>query len=222
MVFSFRSILLICAVLILPLRAEAHPHIWIDYRVEVIGGADGNMEWLRFHWTFDEMFSSMMAGDILGLKGKAAGTAELTKAQIDKLRDKAFANLKNYHYYIYMIAGGEAFEPQEAEDFSASLKGGKLSYDFTVKLPRPVRKIEFSLYDPEFYVDIGPPVEKETPKEIPEGGSFMRTEKVRLADFVSVSAAKGINPPACTHMPGAPMASTWGVFMPEQVICLTK
>ena len=38
--------------------AEAHPHVWIAARSEVVYAPDGSITGVRHAWTFDEMFTT--------------------------------------------------------------------------------------------------------------------------------------------------------------------
>ena len=56
--------------------------------------------------------------------------------------DKAFSNLKNYHYYMHIKTDGVDFQPNETGDFKAHMAGKNLVYDFSVTLPKPAQAIE--------------------------------------------------------------------------------
>jgi ABC-type uncharacterized transport system substrate-binding protein len=38
--------------------ADAHPHVWVTVRSELVFAADGTVSAVRHNWTFDEMFSA--------------------------------------------------------------------------------------------------------------------------------------------------------------------
>ncbi len=187
--------------------AAAHPHVWVDYYVDAVGSKN-DITKLKFRWSFDEMFTSMVMEDF-ELKS-------ITPKEIPILRDKAFANLKNYHYYIYVKADGTEFEPKEISDFGAAMKGKKLEYTFTVTLPHPSKSIELSLYDPEFYVDVGPPM---LPAEADKPG-IMATATMKPKPFVTTSSDDGTTAPTCESHAGQPRISqTWGKFEVYVVTC---
>jgi ABC-type uncharacterized transport system substrate-binding protein len=148
-------------------RAEAHPHVWIDYDLTVDFDA-GKMTALHMEWSFDEDFTAAVLRDIVGDK-KPPKT--LKPADVAKIEKDAFSNLKNYGYFTHIFAGdgkllagplvGEdrtatGAAPSEAEamkntersfqtkqlgevkDFQAKLAGAKLIYTFTLMLAQPV------------------------------------------------------------------------------------
>jgi len=50
--------------------AEAHPHVWITAKSELIYAADGNVTGVRHAWTFDDMFSTYA---LQGIEAKVKG-----------------------------------------------------------------------------------------------------------------------------------------------------
>jgi hypothetical protein len=200
----------IATLLAVPSEAFAHPHVWVDYYVDTVGGKDGITK-LKFRWHFDDMFTSMVKEDF--------HIRTVTPENVATLRDGAFANLKNYHYYTYIKVDGQEFDPTQISDFGAAMKGLNLEYTFTINLPHPAKKLELALYDPEFYVDIGPPIEKMSP----DAPGIMATTSMKPKEFLSTSAEPGANPPSCEWHQGQPRVSaTWGKFAMFTVTCEAK
>src|SRR3546814_19142213 len=54
---------------------------------------------LREEWRFDEDFSATVLHDILGEKAARKAAPPFSAAEIRALHDKAFENLKGYHYF---------------------------------------------------------------------------------------------------------------------------
>lgn len=46
-----------------PVAAMAHPHIFVEARLEVVAAPDGTIQELRNIWRFDEVFSSSVVMD---------------------------------------------------------------------------------------------------------------------------------------------------------------
>jgi len=42
------------------LPAQAHPHVWITAKSEVVYAPDGSITGVRHAWTFDEMFTTRL------------------------------------------------------------------------------------------------------------------------------------------------------------------
>ncbi len=198
--------ILTLALFLLPLSAHAHPHVWVTYWVKPVSNAQG-IERIRFTWKFDAMFTEMVKEE-LQLKN-------ITEKDAPVLKEKAFGNLKNYHYYMYITADGAKVDPTDIDEFKAHQDGQNLVYDFAVKLPKPAKKLELTMYDEEFYVDMGPPTE-----EVPgKGLSFMKVKEVRAKDFVKAEATSGAKPATCTQAPQERNNQLWGKFTTFNVNC---
>lgn len=186
--------------------ASAHPHVWADYWVEVVA-EPGGITRFNLTWRFDTMFSQMIRDDLK--------ITDLTSAAIAKIRDKAFANLKNYHYYTHITADGVTFKPQDVQNFTARVVGEQLEYSFTITLPKPAQQAEISLYDEELYLDIGPPM-----TEGENNGSFMAKSTPVPQAYVTVKGQNGGNTPVCTQNAGEPRTHpVWGQYKTFKASC---
>jgi len=195
--------------LLLPLTAQAHPHVWVDYWVEALADQEGITQ-LRFTWRFDTMFSQMVRDD---MKIKT-----LTPEAIEKIRTKAFGNLKNYHYYTYIKYDGLSFLPEETQNFTAQMHGEQLEYVFTITLPKPAQQVETTLYDEEFYVDIGPPIQENS-----AGGSLMSKVEPKAQNYVSARGLNGAVAPTCVQREGETKNSpVFGAFKTFVAFCTSN
>src|SRR5690242_3695062 len=52
------GLLLLAGIVLGTVPAEAHPHVWITARSEVVYAPDGSMTGVRHAWTFDDMFTT--------------------------------------------------------------------------------------------------------------------------------------------------------------------
>ena len=143
------STLLLLAMSALP--ASAHPHVFINNRMTVV--FDGGMlQGISFTWTFDEMFSNMILTDYDPKK-----TRQFNAAQAKALKQGAFDNLENYHYFIAIAVGKKQVGHFSIEQFSPSVVDkNKLVYTFFVPLKVPVQPmsqtIRLTVYDDSYYV----------------------------------------------------------------------
>jgi len=140
------------AAAVMPCRAAAHPHIFIENSVKVMFDASG-MTGVRLHWVFDEMFSSTMIAEYDRNKNGSFEPKELAA-----LRKGAFANLKNYHYFAYITIGKKPHSISSVNNFQASIHNNSLSYSFfipcTVKADASPQKVTIAVYDETYYSDI--------------------------------------------------------------------
>lgn len=150
-------------------RAEAHPHVWIDYDLTVNFDA-GKITALAMEWSFDEDFTAAVLRDIVGEKKvKALGAPEIAK-----IEKNAFSNLKNYDYFTHVFVGDGKSGVGAAKGFTAKLNGAKLLYSFTLDLAQPVEAktspVGIGIWDDTYYVDVGPAPGK-TPKLVGNGAA---------------------------------------------------
>ncbi|MBY5401488.1 DUF1007 family protein [Rhizobium laguerreae] len=154
------STILIAALLSLaPAAAFAHPHIFVEARLEVVAGKDGSVEELRNVWRFDEVFSSSVVMDFdknTDLKLEPNELAEVGKTVKQSLAD--------YDYYMNLTINGKNITVQKPDIIHVDYKDGQLLMFFAVK---PVEKmplkgrLTFGVYDPTLYTSIDFPTDTE-------------------------------------------------------------
>ena len=129
----------------------AHPHVFVDNRMTV-DFENGTLQGITFSWTFDEMFSSMILGDY-----DPKHTGQFDAARVKAVKEGAFDNLANYHYFIALAIGNKRLDQFRIERFTPSVADkGRLVYSFFVPLNIHVRPTEQSVrvtvYDDSYYV----------------------------------------------------------------------
>ncbi len=152
-------VLLFC--LALPGSAAAHPHVWVDYAVTAVFSPKG-LDGFRVVWTFDEMFSAQIL-EVAGFKG---GTA--SAAQVRKIREAAFDNLRNHQYFSHLWIDDKDFPVRAVQDFTARTNGHRLVYEFFIPCVVPVgaapRTVGFLNLDRENFAEYTP--ERQQPLRI--------------------------------------------------------
>jgi ABC-type uncharacterized transport system substrate-binding protein len=137
---------------LLPDLAAAHPHVFIDNRVTFL--FDGSrLIGFRENWLFDEVFSDQLLQDF-----DADGNGQFSKAESDKVAAETLPNLAQFRYFTYAWVAGKDLGKIAPTDFRASARNKLVTFDFLVKLPRPVdpRHEDFALEinDREYYVEV--------------------------------------------------------------------
>src|SRR5512133_1408669 len=146
--------LVACAGLVITTAAaQAHPHIWVTVKSEVVYGPDGTVTGVRHAWTFDDMFSTFATQ---GIESKTKG--EFTREELAPLAEVNVSSLKEYDFFTYAKANGKKVEFEEPPagyylDFNP--KDTVLTLHFTLPLKAPVKAKDLALevYDREFFVD---------------------------------------------------------------------
>lgn len=128
--------------------AQAHPHVWIDARGEVL--VENNaITGMRHHWTFDEYFS---AWAIQGLDTDGDGV--LTPEELQPLADENIVGLDYYSFYTFAETASGPVGFAGAFDPSMVFENGRTTLTFTVlfDVPQPLsRAFDIEVGDPEYY-----------------------------------------------------------------------
>lgn len=132
--------------------ANAHPHVFID-NIAYVQFENGKITGLRFHWTFDEIFSFLLFEDFDKDKDKS-----FNKTEVAALHAGAFSALKELRYFTHIRIDGKLLAEPRVSDFKAVAKDGRVSYSFTVPFDKPVdprrNTLSFGVYDATFYVSV--------------------------------------------------------------------
>ncbi|ANM12312.1 MULTISPECIES: DUF1007 family protein [unclassified Rhizobium] len=155
----YSTILMAALVSLAPAAALAHPHIFVEARLEVVAGKDGSVEELRNVWRFDEVFSSSVVMDFDKNTDLKLEPNEL--AEVGKTVEQSLAE---YDYYMNLTIDGRNITVQKPDIIHVDYKDGQLLMFFAVK---PVEKmplkgrLSFGVYDPTLYTSIDFPSDNE-------------------------------------------------------------
>ena len=149
--FSY-ALAALAGLVIAPAAAQAHPHIWVTVKSEVVYGPDGTVTGVRHAWTFDDMFSVFATQ---GIESKKKG--EFTREELAPLAEVNVTSLKEYDFFTYAKANGKDVTFVDPVEYSLEFdpKETVLTLYFTLPLKTPVKAKEFTVevYDREFFVD---------------------------------------------------------------------
>jgi ABC-type uncharacterized transport system substrate-binding protein len=133
--------------------ALAHPHVWVTVKSEIVFSPDGSVTGVHHAWTFDDMFSTFATQ---GIEGKKKG--EFTREELAPLAEVNVNSLKEYDYFTYARANGNAVEfndPAAGYYLEFDPKETVLTLNFVLPLKKPVkaRDLVIEVYDREYFVD---------------------------------------------------------------------
>ncbi len=147
------AIFILPAMLLLPpVSAYAHPHIFIDAKFEAVAGPDGTISELRNVWTFDEVFSSSVLLDF-----DKNGDMNLDAAELKNVGKTVRNSLAQYNYYTNISLDGKKIEIGKPDRIRADYNDDALTLTFSVKpLTRMPLKglLIFGIYDPTLYTAV--------------------------------------------------------------------
>ena len=132
--------------------ANAHPHVWVTMKSELVYAPDGTVAGIRHAWTFDDLFSSYA---IQGIKQKRRGT--FSREELAPLAQVNVTSLKEYSYFTRASADGKRAAFNEPIDYWLDYGQGALTLHFTLPFKTPVqtRNLTVEIYDPTWFVDFG-------------------------------------------------------------------
>ena len=130
--------------------AEAHPHVWITAKSEVIYAPDGSISGVRHAWTFDDMFSTYA---LQGIETKTKGV--YSREELAPLAQTNVELLKEFGYFTFARADGRKERFLEPVDYFLEFKDSLLTLHFTLpaKAPFKAKQTALEVFDPAFFID---------------------------------------------------------------------
>lgn len=131
-------------------QASAHPHEWVQMRVEVMFNDKAEATGFRYIWRFDEFFTAYALSD----------TDNVKQADLDALLKEIAGNVQEVGYLTKLKIANEEIDTAEffgaAIPNEASIKDIRLELDFTIPFAEPVKvqekPLRYAIFDPTFYV----------------------------------------------------------------------
>ena len=136
--------------LIFASKAQAHPHVWVTMKSELVYRADGSATGVRHAWTFDDMFSTFAT---TGLESKEKG--KFTREELAPLAQVNVESLKEFDYFTFARVNGKKAELDAPVDYWLEYTDGLLTLHFTLplKVPAKAQNLDIEVYDGTYFVD---------------------------------------------------------------------
>ena len=127
---------------------NAHPHLWVIMRAEIVFAPDGAIVALRQAWAFDGALSASVA--------REAGSTPLTRDGLAPLAQVNIDALKESDFFVRSWADGQEQKFRAPEDYWLAFEDGILILRFTLPFQSPPKptKFELEVYDPAYFIDI--------------------------------------------------------------------
>ena len=141
--------------------ALAHPHVFADAKMEIVGDGHGHLAEIRNIWSMDELFSSSVIPDF-----DRNANGKLDKDELKAVGEQIRSSIAEWSFYTDVRSGAHdiAMQPPEVLDASYDAKAGKLDLSFTMKPEKPVdltkEKLTFAVYDKSYFVAFDFPDER--------------------------------------------------------------
>jgi len=129
--------------------AQAHPHVWITAKAEIVYAADGYVSGVRHHWTFDAGYSAYLTQGL-----DKNGDGKLTPDELQEVAKENAESLVDFDYFTVLKVNGakQAFEPPREYGMTFENGQARLSLLLPVKSPPNGKTLSLEFYDPSFFV----------------------------------------------------------------------
>jgi len=147
----FKRLALVATLLVAASVAQAHPHVWVTMKTELVYDGEGHITGVRQKWSFDDMFSAFATQ---GLESKEKG--KFTREELAPLAKVNVESLKEFDYFTYVTADGKKTALSDpAPDYYLDYNDAVLTLNFTLPLKTPVKakELRVEMYDPTIFVD---------------------------------------------------------------------
>jgi len=140
----------LAALALVPIGAEAHPHIFVDTALKVIASESGQLQAVEVTWAYDEFYSLLIFED-LDLDSDFDG--ELTAEELAKLKGFDLQWSDGFDGDTYLTRNGEALVLSDGEHLVTSVSQGRITTRHRRTLAQPVAAdgVVFKTYDPTYY-----------------------------------------------------------------------
>jgi ABC-type uncharacterized transport system substrate-binding protein len=130
--------------------AEAHPHVWITAKSQVLYAPDGTVTGVRHAWTFDDMFSTYA---LQGIEPKIKGA--YSREELAPLAQTNVESLKEFGFFTFARADGSKQRFLEPVDYFLEYKDSLLTLHFTLpaKTPFRAKQLVLEVFDRAFFID---------------------------------------------------------------------
>lgn len=135
--------------------AQAHPHVWIESRTEVVFDEAQKITGLRVHWVFDEFYSTFTLEELdENQNGMLDGT------ELSDLGRDSMESLRPFSYFTFAQVNGIPVGYGPVTEYKTEFEDGLLSMTFLLPLETAVDPgkddFSYSSYDPSYYIAIEP------------------------------------------------------------------
>ncbi|MGY6704861.1 DUF1007 family protein [Roseinatronobacter sp.] len=131
--------------------AQAHPHIFVDARLELVFDDTGTPEALRIFWTYDPFFSMLLVSD-MGLDPDFTGT--IIEAEEPLLDGFDMNWIPGYHGDTHVTQNGQALGLTGPVEWTSDYSDGQLRSSHLRRFtqpPDPAAEWRVSIHDPSYY-----------------------------------------------------------------------
>lgn len=184
------ALLAAAASLGLALPAQAHPHVFVSARAEIIYGPNGAVTALKHIWSFDEAYSAYITQGL-----DKNGDGKLTPDELAELAKVNVESLPDVDFFTVAKANGKAQEFGTPTDQGLVYDNKILTLTYILPLKTPAtanRSFGVEIGDPTYFVafDIADGADAITTRDAPQGCVVRIARPPKLAADVQQKLAQ--------------------------------
>ncbi|MEF2550438.1 DUF1007 family protein [Aurantimonas sp. A2-1-M11] len=143
--------LAVMAATLAPGAAAAHPHVFAEAKVEIVGAPDGQLAAIRNIWRMDELFSSSVLVDF-----DANANGQLDDSELVEVGSVVRESIAEWNFYTFVQADGKTVEMSPPNEIRTLWENGQLLMFFEMPAGEAVdlarSKLTVSNFDETFFV----------------------------------------------------------------------
>ena len=133
------------------IRAEAHPHMWIDLKSELIIKERTQVFAIYQEWLLDDYFSASLIEEAsVNPNGLLFGIREIVGEILD--------NLKPHSYFTLISNDGQKIFSKPIDGFEVEIRENRVWLSFVLPISGKVDLIKqnfsYSIFDPTYYIEM--------------------------------------------------------------------
>ena len=132
-------------------RAEAHPHVFAEARMEIVGDTQGKLVSVRNIWRMDELFSTSVVLDF----DKNANSV-LDDDELQAVGDTVKESTAEWNFYTFVSVAGKQLKMKPPESIRALFQDGQILLFFELKVDEAVdlktQVVTVANFDETFFV----------------------------------------------------------------------
>lgn len=170
--------------------AQAHPHVFVSARAEILYGPNGTVTGLKHVWSFDEAYSAYITQ---GLDKNSDG--KLTPDELAELAKVNMESLPDVGFFTIAKANGKTQEFVTPTDAALAFDNKILTLTYILPLKTPAvanRSFGIEIGDPTYFVafDIVDAADAVTTRDAPQGCVVRVARPPKLAADVQAKLAQ--------------------------------
>ncbi|MBC8129980.1 MAG: DUF1007 family protein [Rhizobiaceae bacterium] len=132
-------------------EAEAHPHVFVEARMEIVGDAASKLVSVRNIWRMDELFSTSVVLDF----DKNANSV-LDDDELAAVGETVRTSIAEWDFYTFVRVGGQPVKMVAPDEIRTLYENGQLLLFFEMKAQTPIdmkiQTVSLSNFDETFFV----------------------------------------------------------------------